>query len=656
MVFAVSQRNTGFVRHPADTNDTTCSGVGVHGRYRAVILAARHLDAGIHLIVAAAQRSRRKNALEAVYDYAQNAACIRTCRLHIAMIHAVDDTCCAVQQLRAFTRCCGKGAGNSTAVYPGTTGNRSVVDAILNASVIQQIADKGRTRFTLALDGQVLHRTGQQVHQRGTGKAHRQSVALTVDLARECFITLIALNVDILVVDIFAQTLPVKAGDVDIIGQHSLGVIVALLVHIVLEPQHISGGLQRDSAAVVAGSHRHLCGGGSIVGSSRLGASVRRHQIIGARLIKGIGIGAIAGNVSHLIPVLVIDGYVQTADGFQLRRFAVFRRAGARLEGRGSDRITLRNIISILTELVEAAILIKVPVGEHGHIQPVAVGQQDIVAGAAPALAHQGVLMVTEVHQVFIVAPELLHVQAGGRAGGIQCWSAVIGQSAIHIQHIGFFLIVQNARGAPAALVGGQTHVVPLNNVDIGVEGGGALDDRIVVVAAPAEFRAVTVILAQTVVVQIKIGNGHVQIRQNGAILAHQGNTVIGNGDVDGHAVGGRFVVHRSNSGGEVGGEFLIRLGNGDPGGLTVRAGKLVARLVGHIVQLVPVLGGGGDCPRAGSRTVVSQKCCCYRALVCTIRRDHRRECLALIQCVKIGGQNNSLPAPGIFAVFASKG
>ena len=394
------------------------------------------------------------------------------------------------------------------------------------------------------------------------------------------------------------------------------------------------------------------------MGSSGLGAGVRRHNIIGASLIEGIGIGAVAGNVGHLVPVGVIDRYVQAADGFQCGGFSIQSGAGACLKGGGRHRVALRNAVNVLTELIKAAVLIEVPVGEHGHVQPVAIGQQDIVAGAAPALAHQGVLMVAEVHQILVVAPELLHVQAGGAAGGIQGNGAatVIGNAAIHVPHIGSFFVIQNTRGALAALAGGQAHVVPLNNIDIGVEGGGTLNDRIVIVAAPAKLGAVTVILAQAVIVQIKIGNGHVQIRQNGAILAHQGNTVIGNGDVDGHAVGGRFVVHRSNSGGEVGGEFLIRLGNGDPGGLTVRAGKLVARLVGHIVQLVPVLGGGGDCPRAGSRTVVSQKCCCYRALVCTIRRDHRRECLALIQCVKIGGQNNSLPAPGIFAVFASKG
>ena len=380
---------------------------------------------------------------------------------------------------------------------------------------------------------------------------------------------------------------------------------MALLVHILLEPEHVLGIF--DEVVLICilfrfSGHCHLSDSGSIVSSGGLGAGVRRHNIIGASLIEGIGIGAVAGNVGHLVPVGVIDRYVQAADGFQRGGFSIQSGAGARLKGGGRYRVALRNAVNVLTELIEAAILIEVPVGEHGHIQPVAIRQQDIVAGAAPALTHQGVFMVAEVHQVFIVAPELLHVQAGGVTGRHQRQRAVavIGQSAIHVPHIGSFFVVQNTGGTLAALAGGQAHVVPLNNVDIGVEGGGALDDRIVVVAAPAEFRAVTVILAQTVVVQIKIGNGHVQIRQNGAIRANQGDTVVGEGDVDGHAVGVCLVIHGSNGGGKVGGEFLVCRGNGDLGGLTIPADKLIARLVGYIVQLVPVLRSSRNCPNAG--------------------------------------------------------
>ena len=103
--------------------------------------------------------------------------------LNITIVYTIGNNHLALCFLVATTGRCGKSANTYSSHHP--TGNGGIVNAVFNVPVGQQIADKGCARRALALDGQVLHRTGQQIHQRRAGKAHRQSVALTVDLARE---------------------------------------------------------------------------------------------------------------------------------------------------------------------------------------------------------------------------------------------------------------------------------------------------------------------------------------------------------------------------------------------------------------------------------------------------------------------------------------
>ena len=79
--------------------------------------------------------------------------------------------------------------------------------------------------------------------------------------------------------------------------------------------------------------------------------------------------------------------------------------------------------------------------------------------------------MVTEVHQVFIVAPEVRHIQTGGTAADGQCFlhAALVSHLSVHIQHSDGLAVSQRIGLTLAALVGRQAHVEPLDQVDIGV-------------------------------------------------------------------------------------------------------------------------------------------------------------------------------------------
>ena len=619
------------------THDAACGGGGdgatvIAFLHRAGVIvrpaqdAARRASAGDNGGVAAGTDNGvvRGDAQDTARSRARDGAVVLTggdADHRYAEVPSQNTACICLTRDRALIAAVGDGYGGIIALVHSAhdaarivagRGDVGLVDAVVNnrrAAGVGGDAAQSGIAGNGARHGQILDGAFQVGKESDIVEVHGNGVACAIKGAGE-----------------IADGAPLGAGQVDVRAQHSLGVGMAV-ADVLLEPHHFGGSVQRVCARFIIADHRYLGGSGSIVGGAGLGVGVRAHQIIGARLVKGISIRTVAGNVGQLVPVGVIDRHLQILDSLQRGGFAAHTGAGARLEGGGAQSLAHAHRIGVLGKLTEGTVAVEAPVAEQGHVQPVAVGQQHVVAGAAPALAHQRVLMIAEVHQVLVMAPESLHVQAGGVAGGSDriAIATVIGLRAIHIQGVGFLVVVQNAGGALAALVGGQAHVVPLDQVDIGMESGGALDDRIVVVAAPAEFRAVTVVLAQTIVGQIKVGNGHVQIGQNGAICTQQRSTVVGQGNVDGHTVCGCLVVHRSNGGGKVGGKLLVCRGNGDLGGLTVGAGKLVARLVGHIAQLIPVGRSGGDCPNAGIVLIIIQSGS-HRAICGIVACNNRSE------------------------------
>ena len=131
------------------------------------------------------------------------------------------------------------------------------------------------------------------------------------------------------------------------------------------------------------------------------------------------------------------------------------------------------------------------------------------------------------------MSPERLHVHG-------RCCSRQIQRNLIrgrkrffpgHVFDIAGERIAQRAVGRSRRLV----HAVFLQQIDIQVQQRRTLDDHIIRIISPAVFRMIAVELIQLVILQIKIRNLHLQVRQRRfrRIVALQRNAVIGDGDID---------------------------------------------------------------------------------------------------------------------------
>ena len=145
--------------------------------------------------------------------------------------------------------------------------------------------------------------------------------------------------------------------------------------------------------------------------------------------------------------------------------------------------------------------MIEAPVGKHGQVNGITVGQQDIVGGRTPAGTHVGVAVIAVIHQVAIVTPELVHKDTGSCTGIHQrlVIAAVIGKLTAHIENIVLLGILQHTGGAITALLFRQTHIVALQQVDIQVQAGGTTHYIFINVRTFAAVGLITVVLLQTV-------------------------------------------------------------------------------------------------------------------------------------------------------------
>ena len=304
----------------------------------------------------------------------------------------------------------------------------------------------------------------------------------------------------------------------------------------------IVGGIEGLGAA-----HRDLGGSRCVAGVRRAGVGIGAQQVVGARLAEGVAEAALiaaGGKGVHQRPVLVVDADIQAGDGLKLLRAAVGHGPGVVLEGPEAHGAAHRRGVLVLIEGGEGALRPELPVAEHGHVDGVTVRQQDIVRRAAPAGAHQRIDVVAVVHQVLVMAPELLHVQGRGAAGDVQSRHGVIvGGVAQHIHHAAAAVMAVDLHAAVDDLIRIKAQIVHADHVEIQVQGGGTLHDLAVHIAAGAVLRVIAVEVRQALVRQIEVRHLHLQVGQHGALVAHQRDAVTGNGDIDLHGVGGRLVV-----------------------------------------------------------------------------------------------------------------
>ena len=233
---------------------------------------------------------------------------------------------------------------------------------------------------------------------------------------------------------------------------------------------------------------------------------ILRHHIVNAVFGgdiygDGVGICTVIRQGGNFFPITVIQRHLQTlAAGDRHEVFCSC--ASAPLLGLDSQSAaTFSYFVDILIEGSEVALVIEAPVGEHGQVNGITVGQQDIVGGRTPAGAHIGVAVIAVIHQVAIMTPELVHKDTGSCTGIHQrlVIAAVIGKLTAHIENIVLLGILQHTGGAVTALLFRQTHIVALQQVDIQVQAGGTTHYIFINVRTFAAVGLITVVLLQTV-------------------------------------------------------------------------------------------------------------------------------------------------------------
>ena len=358
-----------------------------------------------------------------------------------------------------------------------------------------------------------------------------------------------------------------------------------------------AGGLCRDDAFVPLAGLRYLarendlrrCGG--VAGVLRAVVRVIAQQVIGTGLQRGRVervAAAFARKLLLLFPVFIVELHIETGDRLKGLRAAVGHGLGVILLRFECDLFTDLGGVVVLVKAGECAVGPEAPVGEHGQIDRVVVGQQNVVCRGAPARRHQGIDVVAVVHEVLVMAPEVLHVHGRGAAGDEQRIARILIGAAEHVIHAfaaaGEF---QQAGCALAAVLLGHAEVVALEHIDVEVQERRALHDLVVRIASGAVLRVVTVKIVQTVQGQGEVRDLDLQMRQDGAavVLADDRCAVARDGHIDGD--GGLVglviavlvlvaVLHG-----------LDRDGNGDFGAAAARAGS------GNADAEFPCLGRG---------------------------------------------------------------
>ena len=358
-----------------------------------------------------------------------------------------------------------------------------------------------------------------------------------------------------------------------------------------------AGGLCRDDAFVPLAGLRCLarendlrrCGG--VAGVLRAVVRVIAQQVIGTGLQRGRVervAAAFARKLLLLFPVFIVELHIETGDRLKGLRAAVGHGLGVILLRFECDLFTDLGGVVVLVKAGECAVGPEAPVGEHGQIDRVVVGQQNVVCRGSPARRHQGIDVVAVVHEVLVMAPEVLHVHGRGAAGDEQRIARILIGAAEHVIHAfaaaGEF---QQAGCALAAVLLGHAEVVALEHIDVEVQERRALHDLVVRIASGAVLRVVTVKIVQTVQGQGEVRDLDLQMRQDGAavVLADDRCAVARDGHIDGD--GGLVglviavlvlvaVLHG-----------LDRDGNGDFGAAAARAGS------GNADAEFPCLGRG---------------------------------------------------------------
>ena len=325
---------------------------------------------------------------------------------------------------------------------------------------------------------------------------------------------------------------------------------------------------------------------------------------------------AAAGIFEHvqLLPAVAVQVHVQI---LEIVEVAVLE-GGAVGLGRYRQLRTGAGGVGVLVKAGErAAAGIKAPVGEHGHVPGIPVGQQNVVRGGTPAGTHVGIAVVPVVHQVLVMAPEVGHVETGGRAGDFQRGQrSRVGRVFVHVVNI----VVQPEAVQTAAVVSslaalafGKPDEVALQQIDVQVQAGGPLHDVVVHVLALAVCRVIAVELVKAVLAQVEVRDGNGLMAQNRAVTPPDGHAVVGDGHINRDLLGGGLVV--VVLGVQAVGGGLDRDGEGRGDGLAARAGGLDLRLVGagvffrHVQRASADLGlgaelGGVD-QRIGQRVAV---------------------------------------------------
>ena len=264
------------------------------------------------------------------------------------------------------------------------------------------------------------------------------------------------------------------------------------------------------------------------------GVGVQRQQEVHTVFLRHIHSNGIGGSTvivqrGDFFPIAVIQNYLHTFA--TIHRNKVLRSSGsAPLLGlNGNTAAAFCHFINVFIEGGKIAGVVESPVGKHSHINGIAVRQQDIVRGRTPAGTHVGVAVIAVVHQVAIVTPELVHKDAGSTAGIHKCLvvSAIIGQLTAHIVDVVFLGIFQNTGFAGTALLFGQAHIVPLQQIDVQMQAGGSANNGAVHIGTSAAVCTVAVILCQAVQIQLEVRNCNLQIGQH-TVIGFQGHTVIG--------------------------------------------------------------------------------------------------------------------------------
>ena len=229
---------------------------------------------------------------------------------------------------------------------------------------------------------------------------------------------------------------------------------------------------------------------------------------------------------------------IQAVNGRAFIGGTVQPRLGLRFQRLNGQRRSLRDEVFVLVEEHErAAIVPERPVGEHRYVDRHAVLEQDVIGGRSPALGLQRVLVVDVVHQVFIVAPEILHVHRFGAAGDIKRGKREIVEiPAVHIAHADVLAIQTHVQIALAAFAVVQALIVFFQHVQIQVQHRRTLDDLIAdVLAALLEARGrIAIEILQTIIRQIEIRHRDLDVRKHRAVASHEGNAVAGKREVNG--------------------------------------------------------------------------------------------------------------------------